>query len=56
MKDLQTAKTRLAAGDCTCVLCKDWDEKIGDRMVKLVFIGKNMNKEQIISGLDKCIK
>ena len=28
MKDLQTAKTRLAAGDCTCVLCKDGDEEI----------------------------
>lgn len=35
---------------------KDWDEKIGDRMVKLVFIGKNMNKEEIVEALDKCIK
>lgn len=35
---------------------KDWDEKIGDRMVKLVFIGKGMNKEEIVEALDKCIK
>lgn len=35
---------------------QDWDEKVGDRMVKLVFIGKNMNKEEIIKSLDKCIK
>lgn len=35
---------------------QDWDEKVGDRMVKLVFIGKNMNKEEIIEALDRCIK
>lgn len=35
---------------------KDWDEKVGDRMVKLVFIGKNMNKQEIIEALDYCIK
>ncbi len=34
---------------------KDWDEKVGDRMVKLVFIGQKMDKEQIISDLDKCL-
>ncbi len=34
---------------------KDWDEKVGDRMVKLVFIGKDMNKQQIIEELDKCL-
>lgn len=39
MKDLQTAKTRLAAGDCTCVLCKDGDEKISvERGVKPLVI------------------
>lgn len=35
---------------------KDWDEKVGDRMIKLVFIGQKMNKEEIISTLDKCLK
>lgn len=34
---------------------EDWDETYGDRMIKLVFIGKNMNKEDIISSLDKCL-
>ena len=27
---------------------KEWDEEVGDRMVKLVFIGKNMDKKAII--------
>ena len=34
---------------------KDWDEKYGDRMIKLVFIGKNMDKSDIIQKLDKCL-
>lgn len=34
---------------------KDWDETYGDRMVKLVFIGKNMDKNAIIESLDKCL-
>lgn len=33
----------------------DWDEEVGDRMVKLVFIGKNMDKNKIISELNECI-
>ena len=33
----------------------DWDEKYGDRMIKLVFIGKNMDKEKIINILDNCL-
>lgn len=31
-----------------------WDDKYGDRVIKLVFIGQNMDKEAIIKGLDKC--
>ena len=34
-------------------LRKDWDETYGDKMVKLVFIGKNMDKHAIIEALDK---
>lgn len=34
---------------------KDWDNKYGDRMIKLVFIGQKMDKEKIISALDKCL-
>ena len=35
-------------------ILKDWDENVGDRMVKLVFIGRNMDKEEIINELNKC--
>lgn len=34
---------------------RDWDEKYGDRMIKLVFIGQKMDKEKIIGALDKCL-
>ena len=33
-------------------LARDWDDKYGDRMVKIVFIGQNMDKEEIVSQLD----
>lgn len=63
-------KTLMEAGEWFCTLPKeesdklraiepklekDWDEKYGDRMVKLVFIGQHMDKDKIISDLDKCI-
>ncbi|MBZ2201519.1 MAG: GTP-binding protein [Lentilactobacillus hilgardii] len=32
-----------------------WDERFGDRMIELVFIGQNMNKETIIHDLDACL-
>ena len=35
---------------------KDWDEKYGDRMQKIVFIGQHMDKEQIIRDLDACLE
>lgn len=35
---------------------KEWDEEVGDRMIKLVFIGQKMNKEEIILALDRCLK
>ena len=31
-----------------------WDDEIGDRMTKLVFIGKDMDKDSIISDLKSC--
>ena len=34
----------------------DWREDIGDRIIKLVFIGKNMNKHDIIKALDECLE
>ncbi len=34
----------------------DWDDKIGDRMIKLVFIGKDMDREAIEEALDACLR
>ena len=35
-------------------ILKDWDDEVGDRVTKLVFIGQKMNKEQICDELKKC--
>lgn len=35
-------------------ILKDWDKEVGDRMVKLVFIGRKMNKEAIINEMENC--
>ena len=37
-------------------LMRDWDEKYGDRMVKLVFIGQHMDTEQLTRDLDACLE
>ena len=34
---------------------KDWDEKVVDRMIKLVVIGRHLDKEQISKDLDACL-
>lgn len=36
-------------------LQRDWDEQYGDRMQKLVFIGQNLDKEEITRELDLCL-
>jgi G3E family GTPase len=36
-------------------LRRDWDPEYGDRMQKIVFIGQNMDKEEIIRQLDGCL-
>ena len=36
-------------------ITKDWDAEVGDRMVKLVFIGKDMDKHKIIEDLNSMI-
>ena len=35
---------------------KDWDEKFGDRMEKIVFIGQNLDRKAIEAELDKCLE
>ena len=36
-------------------LMNDWDEKAGDRMIKLVFIGRHLDKKEIFKELDACL-
>lgn len=33
----------------------EWDEKVGDRMIKLCIIGQNMDKKAICDQLDACL-
>lgn len=35
---------------------RDWDPEYGDRMIKIVFIGQNMDKEQLTRELDDCLE
>ena len=36
-------------------ILQNWDDEVGDRMVKLVFIGKDMDRDKIKSDLNNCI-
>lgn len=37
-------------------LMRDWDEKYGDRMQKIVFIGQHLDKEKLTRDLDACLE
>lgn len=37
-------------------LARDWDEKYGDRMQKIVFIGQHLDKAQLAHDLDECLE
>jgi G3E family GTPase/ribosomal protein S18 acetylase RimI-like enzyme len=37
-------------------LRRDWDEKYGDRMEKLVFIGQDLDREALVKVLDACME
>ena len=36
-------------------IVRDWDDKYGDRMIKLVFIGKNLDRKALEKELDGCL-
>lgn len=36
-------------------LRRDWDDEYGDRMIKLVFIGRALDKEKLSAELDACL-
>lgn len=36
-------------------LRRDWDPEYGDRMIKLVFIGRHLDKEALARDLDACL-
>jgi hypothetical protein len=35
---------------------RDWDPEYGDRMIKIVFIGQNMDKVALTRELDDCLE
>ena len=36
-------------------LLDDWDDECGDRMTKICFIGRNMDRAAVETGLDECL-
>lgn len=50
-----TAKEREDAWKRDPAARDNWDEQVGDRMTKLVFIGANMDEKEICDSLDQCL-
>lgn len=36
-------------------MLRDWDEELGDRMTRIVVIGRHMDRDDIEAGLDACL-
>ena len=51
-EDVEVRKEILAANP---ELLEEWDDVYGDRMIRLVFIGKNMDKHAMIHQLDEAL-
>lgn len=37
-------------------LRRDWDDRYGDRMIKLVFIGQHLDRDALTASLDACLE
>jgi G3E family GTPase len=37
-------------------LRRDWDDRYGDRMIKIVFIGQNLDRKALTEALDACLE
>ncbi|MDY3878217.1 GTP-binding protein [Candidatus Cryptobacteroides sp.] len=35
---------------------RDWDPDYGDRMVKIVFIGQNLDRKELAAMMDECLE
>lgn len=51
-EDVETRKEILAANP---ELLSEWDDEYGDRMIRLVFIGQELDKQALIARLDECL-
>lgn len=49
-------KERKALYERNPQLAKDWDDKYGDRMQKIVFIGQKLDRKAIEAQLDQCLE
>ena len=36
-------------------ILRDWDDEHGDKMIKIVIIGRYMDKDAIVNALDACL-
>lgn len=51
-EDVETRKEILAANP---ELLSEWDDEYGDRMIRLVFIGQELDKQALTARLDECL-
>jgi len=53
--DAEDKETREAILEANPELLQEWDAEYGDRMIRLVFIGKGIDKKALIAELDTAL-